>query len=283
VRWSLRGNDAGSADRSAIGGTEDTASGRAAWLGGQRSLRLALLLTLLVALAAYDAWAEHLPNVSTSWDVIFLGFVLIPATFSLLLFALPFREELSSWRLLAVALGLAVATLLLELAGADPIANQTKFVAVALLGWWFLQFFETVGLVLLVAVLITPVDIFSVARGPTKHIVEQQPQVFDALSIAFPVLGENSSAQLGLPDVLFFSLFLAATARFGLRTLPTWVAMALSFGVTLALTVWADVSGLPALPLLSAGFVLVNADLIWKALRRRGEPDPPTPPFEPAP
>ena len=238
-------------------------------------VRVAPLLALGLALTAYDAWAEHLPNVSTSWDVIFIGLVLIPATFVLLLLALPFREELTSRRLLVLVVGLAAITILLELAGADPIANQTKFVAVALLGWWFLQFFESVGLVLLVAILITPVDIFSVARGPTKHIVEQQPQVFDALSIAFPVLGESSSAQLGLPDVLFFSLFLAATARFALRTLSTWVAMALSFGTTLALAVWTDVTGLPALPLLSAGFVLVNADLIWKALRdRRDEPDP---------
>ena len=238
-------------------------------------VRVAPLLALVFALTAYDAWAEHLPNVSTSWDVVFIGLVLIPATFVLLLLALPFREELTSRRLLVLVVGLAAITILLELAGADPIANQTKFVAVALLGWWFLQFFESVGLVLLVAILITPVDIFSVARGPTKHIVEQQPQVFDALSIAFPVLGESSSAQLGLPDVLFFSLFLAATARFALRTLSTWVAMALSFGTTLALAVWTDVTGLPALPLLSAGFVLVNADLIWKALRdRRDEPDP---------
>lgn len=238
-------------------------------------VRTAPLLALGVALAAYDAWAEHLPNVSTSWDVIFIGLLLIPATFALLLLSLPFREELTSWRLLVLVIGLAAITILLELAGADPIANQTKFAAVALLGWWFLQFFESVGLVALVAVLITPVDIFSVARGPTKHIVEQQPQVFDALSIAFPVLGENSSAQLGLPDVLFFSLFLAATVRFSLRTLSTWVAMALSFGTTLALAVWTDVTGLPALPLLSAGFVLVNADLIWKALRdRRNVRDP---------
>ena len=232
-------------------------------------VRVAPLLALGIALTAYDAWAEHLPNVSTSWDVVFIGLVLIPATFVLLLLALPFREELTSRRLLVLVVGLAAITILLELAGADPIANQTKFAAVALLGWWFLQFFESVGLVLLVAILITPVDIFSVARGPTKHIVEQQPQVFDALSIAFPVLGESSSAQLGLPDVLFFSLFLAATARFALRTLSTWVAMALSFGTTLALAVWTDVTGLPALPLLSAGFVLVNADLIWKALRNR--------------
>jgi hypothetical protein len=43
--------------------------------------------------------------------------------------------------------------------------------------------------------------------------------------------------------------------------------MALSFGTTLALTVWADVDGRPRPPLLSAGFFLVNADLIWKGFR----------------
>ena len=67
-------------------------------------VRVAPLLALVLALTAYDAWAEHLPNVSTSWDVIFIGLVLIPATFSLLLLALPFREELTSWRLLALSL-----------------------------------------------------------------------------------------------------------------------------------------------------------------------------------
>ena len=54
-------------------------------------------------------------------------------------------------------------------------------------------------------------------------IVEEQPQIFDALSIAFPIPGEHNSAQLGLPDVLFFALFLGATVRFGLRPGLTWV------------------------------------------------------------
>ena len=103
-------------------------------------------------------------------------------------------------------------------------------------------------------------------------IVEQQPQVFDLLSIAFPLPGEANSAQLGLPDVLFFALFLGATLVFGLRTVSTWIAMTLSFGLTLTLAVAAEIGGLPALPLLAAAFMLVNADLIWKRMRRQSEP-----------
>jgi hypothetical protein len=43
--------------------------------------------------------------------------------------------------------------------------------------------------------------------------------------------------------------------------------MTLSFGATLALTVWFDIGGLPALPLLSLGFLAPNADLLWRKLR----------------
>jgi hypothetical protein len=152
----------------------------------------------------------------------------------------------------------------LEWTGLDIAANFVKIAAVVAVAWWFLSFFEALSWVLLIAVLIIPVDIFSVARGPTKEIVENQPQVFNALSIAFPIPGEHNSAQLGLPDVLFFSLFLAAADRFGLRVWLTWLLMALSFGATLALAVGFDISGLPALPLLSVAFVLANADRFWR-------------------
>jgi hypothetical protein len=111
------------------------------------------------------------------------------------------------------------------------------------------------------------VDTYSVFQGPTKVIVEEQPQIFDALSIAFPLPGEHNSAQLGLPDVLFFALFLGAAVRFALRPGLTWVLMALSFAATLALAVAFDISGLPALPLLSLAFVLANGDLIWRQMR----------------
>jgi hypothetical protein len=186
----------------------------------------------------------------------------------LIFLGLPLRRTASRNLALAAIAFVAVAVGL-EAADLDIAANFVKIAAVTAVGWWFLGFFEALSWVLLVALLIIPVDSFSVARGPTKEIVENQPEVFNALSIAFPLPGEHSSAQLGLPDFLFFSLFLAAADRFGLRVGWTWVTMALSFGATLALAVALDVAGLPALPLLSAAFIATNADLIWRALRSK--------------
>ena len=232
-------------------------------------VRAAAVLGVLTALAVYYATSESWFDLGLWGDVAFVGLLLIPALFSLTWLALPLFEAASQWLLAGAVLGLVVLTVVLELAGLDVAANFVKFAAVTAAGWWFLGFFEAVSWVLLVALLIVPVDIFSVFRGPTKVIVETQPQVFDALSIAFPIPGEANSAQLGLPDVLFFALFLAATVRFALRTGLTWVLMVLSFGATLALAVALELGGLPALPLLSLAFLVANGDLIWASFRDR--------------
>ena len=229
-------------------------------------VRAAALLAVLAVLAWYYGVSEDLPTLGVWADVAFLTFVLIPLTFLLVLIALPVRRA-GMERLGWVAIGLVALSVLLEFAGLDIAANFVKIAAVISVAWWFLSFFEALSWVLLVAVLIIPVDIFSVARGPTKEIVENQPQVFNALSISFPLPGEHNSAQLGLPDVLFFSLFLGAADRFGLRIGLTWILMTLSFGSTLALAVGLDISGLPALPLLSVAFVLANADHMWRYYR----------------
>lgn len=85
-----------------------------------------------------------------------------------------------------------------------------------------------------------------------------------------PATSSPTSFNLGLPDILFFALFLAAAARWSLRVAWTWVAMVASFGVTVALAVWVDpfgIEGLPALPGLSIAFLLANADLLWRGMR----------------
>ena len=41
-------------------------------------------------------------------------------------------------------------------------------------------------------------------------------------------------------------------------------------GATIALAVWLELAGLPALPGLSLGFLLPNADRIWRAVRNEG-------------
>lgn len=221
---------------------------------------------LLAALAVYYAVAPDLPGLSDWPYVVFVSLALFPAMFGLVLLALPLRDRLPSGPLVLAFVTFALLTVLLHVAGFDVAANFTKFAAVVTVGWWFLLFFEHVSWVVLVALLIVPVDLYSVAQGPTKVITEEKPQVFDALSIFFPVPGEQSSAQLGLPDVLFFSLFLAATRRFGLRTRLTWALMVASFGGTLALAVGLGRAGVAALPLLSLAFVAANADLIWRGV-----------------
>jgi hypothetical protein len=230
------------------------------------SRRAAAFAVLVAALAAYYAGSESLWDASLWWDVAWLAIVLIPAVFAVVWFLLPFWQA----RGLAVAAAaFAVLTVLLSLADLGALANFSKLVTMTLVGFWFLSFFESVLWVALVASAIPLVDALSVWRGPTRHIVDERPEVFTTLSFAFRIPGERETANLGLPDLLFFALFLGAAARFKLRPGWTWVAMAASFGLTIVLTVAFDVIGLPALPLLSLAFLVVNADLLWRAVKRR--------------
>lgn len=226
--------------------------------------RASTLLGVVAALAAYDTVHAHLWNASDWWDVAFIGGVLIPASFALVWLALPV------WRargLLPVGLSLAVLTVVLHIAGWQTPENIVKLFSVTLIGFWFLAYFETAAWVVLVAFIIPWVDAYSVWKGPTKVIVTHHARVFTTLSYAFPVPGEHTAANLGLPDLLFFSLFLAASVRFDLRPGWTWLALTASFGATIAIAVALQLGGLPALPLLSLGFLAPNADLLWRRLR----------------
>jgi hypothetical protein len=239
--------------------------GRAsALLGGRAAAGAALFVCLIV----YYETSIHWWDATLWWDVAWLTIVLIPLVFALVLIALPLRL----WRwTLPVGITCAVLAALLTWADANVFANFARLAATSLLGWWFLTFFETVAWTVLVACIIPWVDAYSVWRGPTKHIVENHEHVFSVLSFAFPVPGELSAAQLGVPDLLFFALFLAAAARFGLRVYATWLCMVAALGGTIALTVWLNLSGLPALPAIAVGFLLPNADLLWRRLRLRGQ------------
>jgi hypothetical protein len=221
---------------------------------------------LAVALGLYYRFHASLPNTSTWGDVAFLSLALMPAVFLLVYLLLPVRAA-RDLQLLLVAVAFAVLALLLHAAELDALADFAKLGAMSFIAFWFLNFFEALSWVVLVACIVPWVDAYSVWRGPTKNITEHHGEVFSTLSFAFPVPGEHSAANLGLPDLLFFSLFLAASARFGLRVFATWVLLTASFGATIAVAVAWDKPGLPALPLLSVGFLLANADLLWRLLR----------------
>jgi len=244
-----------------VGGAPALLAGRRRWVA---------FVAVLGALAAYHGTHESLPNVGLWWDVAMVAVVLMPLTFALVFLALPFRT--AAWLPFA-AVALAVFAAAFQVVGLESAADFAKLFAVAFVAWWFLSVFEEVSWVVIVACVIPWVDAYSVWRGPTKHIVEHERGLFDNLSIAFPTLGQSSASHLGLPDVLFFALFLASAVRFGLRVGWTWLGMTLSFGVTVACAVWWDLDGLPALPALSLGFLLPNVDLLWRALRNGSRRD----------
>ena len=237
--------------------------GRAPAVLGSRARAFALLGLLL---GAYYAFTDELSDLSTRWELAFLALCLIPAVFALVWLVLPLRR-LGRLLLPAALIFLALAVIF-ELAGLEALANFAKLGLMTALGFWFLSYFESVLWVALVALIIPIVDSFSVWRGPTRHIVEEQPQVFDVFSFAFPSPGGQASANLGLPDLLFFALFLAAAARWKLRVGWTWIGLTLSLGATMLLAVEWGVSGLPALPGLAFGFLIPNADLLWREFQR---------------
>ena len=225
--------------------------------------RTPALLGIAAALVAWFVAAPHLAAMSTWANVLMIALVLMPAFFGLTLVALP---SWSDRRLPIVATVLVAVAISLTALHFELAANFAKFAAVTSLGWLFLRAFEALSWVALVAIIIPWVDTYSVWRGPTRAITDHHANVFTNLSIAFVVPGGDPPARLGLPDVLFFSVFLAATLRFGLRPIATCVCMTASLGGTIALTTYWETGGLPALPAISIGFLVANGDILWRRL-----------------
>jgi hypothetical protein len=230
--------------------------------------RAAALAGLLVALALYGAVARHLPSLPSGIDVVFHAVVVFPASAAAIWLALPLAR-LPMLQLLLLAAGAGAIALGLELVDVDSVANVAKLACYALAGFWFLTLFEELWWIALVAVLVPWVDIWSVAAGPTEFVVEERPGIFENVAVGFPTPGETATVSLGPPDVVFFSLFLAAADRFRLRVAATWAAMCACLAATLVLVwSWDSVAGLPALPAICLGFLAANADLLWHDVRR---------------
>jgi hypothetical protein len=230
--------------------------------------RAAVFVALAAALAVYFADHKKLPEVSLWWDVAIIAALVMPAVFATVGLLLPLRHVRGRWLAALTFVGLAIAFSVLNW---EAPASFAKLGAATFFGWLFLDFFEDASWVVVVALIIPWVDAYSVWRGPTNTIVHHHEGVFERLSFAFPVPGQNQTANLGIPDLLFFALFLAAAAQFKLRPWLTWLLMTASFGATIALAVWRDLGGLPALPLLSLGFLLANGDLLWRRFKLERE------------
>ncbi len=230
-----------------------------------RPRAFALAAWLAVGAAWYFS-ADSIPRLPLWWEVALLAFVLIPGVFAFDWIVLPLAQARG---LLALAAALAAVAILAEAGDLELLANAAKLGAITFFAFWFLKLFEELVLLVVVAAIVPFVDAYSVFRGPTGNIVEHHSDIFTYFSVYWALPHERDDPRLGIPDVLFFALYLAAAVRYRLRPGWTWLAMVACLGATIAITVWADVAGLPALPALSIGFLVPNADLIWRQLRRR--------------
>jgi hypothetical protein len=229
--------------------------------------RVAAFVVLAVAVVTWYLVAPHLSGVDLWPAVGIVGAAVMPATLGLIYVALP----LWSWRWTPVAAAVFVLVAVVTWEAHFHLAsNFAKLAAYACAGWAFLRLFEALSWVVMIAAIVPFVDAVSVflPKGPTHQIVNNHPQVYSAVAVAFPAPG-GGAAYLGPPDILFFALFLASTVRWRLRPGWTWLAMTAMYALTLVLTNVVDVNGLPALPFLSVGFLLANGDLLWRRLRSR--------------
>jgi hypothetical protein len=228
--------------------------------------RAVAFVAIVAGLVAYFYSADSIPRVSLWWEVVILAAALLPAVFLLVWLLLPLATARGLW---LPALVFGVVAILAEIGDLEVLANFAKLGAATFFAFWFLNLFEELFLIVVVALIVPWVDAYSVFRGPTGNIVEHHSEIFTYFSFEFTLPHERDDPRLGIPDLLFFALFLAAARRFSLRPGWTWLAMVSALGATIALAAWIDISGLPALPALSLGFLVPNADLIWARLRPR--------------
>ena len=128
------------------------------------------------------------------------------------------------------------------------------------------------GWVVLVASIIPWVDAYSVWRGPTKSIVAHHAHVFTRALVRVPGPGQARGREpRHARPLLLRPVPRRLRALRAARRLDVALPVA-ALGGTIALTVWWNLNGLPALPAISLGFLLPNADLIWRRLRRAARP-----------
>jgi hypothetical protein len=151
-------------------------------------------------------------------------------------------------------------------------ANAVEALLAGAAGLLFARWLALPGIAVVLPLFVAAVDVVSVARGPTAQLLDAGTPRVDALSFDLPAWGDAGSAgHLGLSDAFFLTLFAAWAWRFGLRRGATIAGMLLGLVAALVLGVALD-RAIPALPLLAAGYLLPNADRLWK-LARPHRPD----------
>jgi hypothetical protein len=141
-------------------------------------------------------------------------------------------------------------------------------------GFWLAGEIEKAGHLIPVCVLGTLVDIWSVFHGPSRQVagqvmehqqrmaeagVQTPPPIVDFLILHWPYPGADMMATLlGLGDLVFVAMFLAASRRFGLSLPKAFLLILAGLALSTAVALWWS-RPVPALPFICTLYLAGNA------------------------
>ena len=234
--------------------------------------RAAALLGLLVAAQVYVLVAPELPTIADEDLSLYVaGIFGLAAIVACCVVVVPVSDERVLLALVALGTGIIVAGL--NAADAGAAATPAEAVAYSALGAWFATALLSPALALVLPVFVAGIDIVSTLFGGPSELLANagQTELGDPLSLETPDWGTGLPAgRLGISDAVFIGVFLVYARRFGLRELPTAVALWLALVIAVGMKISLD-AAIPALPLMAAAYFLVNWDRLPALLRRAGE------------
>lgn len=153
------------------------------------------------------------------------------------------------------------------------VADTLRIAAAACVGFALARRVDSPRIALLIAVLATAADLFSVFAGPTKALVEGGAPALDYLLLWFPTFGYPLGFALGVSDFVFLALFTAVACHLpGLRPLLTLALGCAAILIAMLMALLLGGRPLPALPFVAAAFILANALPLARALLPKGNP-----------
>lgn len=246
-------------------------------MGARRFAASSSALVPLGALIACWLLAPLLPAPHSLTSFRIAAYASTAVFFALVLVALVHAVALvrtSGRRIALLALGLAALVMALNLLAVPVASDLAKLAFGAVAGAGVVRVVERPWWLLPVAVCVPIADAWSVfsQRGVTHHVVaraKEDPAWLDWPSVAVPIAGLDYGdfGRIGITDLVFVALFVAAAARWGLGVRRTATALAVGFVATEVWAVEGSGTAIPALPLLCLAFLAVTVPALVRDLR----------------
>ncbi|MCW2925098.1 MAG: hypothetical protein JWM98_2502 [Thermoleophilia bacterium] len=240
-------------------------------------MRARVAVALLALLAALLLLAPTLPEPGSLTQLRLWAYGSHAVYFGALCAAVALLVSVREWptrRLVAATLGSFVVVMVLNRLDVDVASDVAKVLFGTFAGAGLVRAIERPWWLVPICVCVPLADAWSVfsSRGVTHAVVQharKDPTWIDWPTVATPIAGFDyaSAGRIGIVDVMFTAIFLAAAARWDLGLRRCAALIAVGFVGTTVLVFQTTLSAVPALPLLCIAFLLGAAPGLWRDLR----------------